>query len=370
MLSGMPVGSRASSPQPLGHPTVVPRTTPDPPGHPEQRQRLAAALGERARPAVMADERALPVPAPLAPLLPGEHLRRGSTVAVHRSLALALALVAEASASGSWVAAVGLPDLGVVAAAEAGIALDRLALVPAPTPRTWAAVVAALLDAIDVVLVRPPGNLRAADARRLAARARERGSVLVPLGDVWAEPADLHLEVTASRWRGLGQGHGHLEARWVEVAAHGRGAAARERHAHLWLPAHSVPWDAAREPGYVRPASHVNPRQTRQPTHSTPWDASHQPGHSTPRDITRQPSHLRPAGTASRATAAEARMDGARVDGREDPMAAGARVDGGEGAAAADGHEGARPVDLAMDGREGGEAVDLAIGEPRRARPA
>jgi hypothetical protein len=175
-------------------------------------------------------------------------------VAVRRSVALALSLVAEASASGSWVAAVGLPDLGVVAAAEAGIALDRLTLVPAPTRRNWAAVVAALLDAIDVVLVRPPAGVRAADTRRLAARARERGSVLVPLGDGWTDPVDLHLAVTASRWRGLGQGHGRLEARWVEVAAAGRGAAARERHVHLWLPAHTPSWATSHPPGYVRPA--------------------------------------------------------------------------------------------------------------------
>jgi hypothetical protein len=36
--------------------------------------------------------------------------------------------VAEASKTGSWVAAVGLEDLGIVAAHELGLALDRLAL--------------------------------------------------------------------------------------------------------------------------------------------------------------------------------------------------------------------------------------------------
>jgi hypothetical protein len=284
----MPVGSGASAPEPLGAPSGVSH----PSGRPGQRQHLAAALGQRGRPLVLADERALPVPAPLAPLLPGEHLRRGSTVAVRRSVALALALVAEASASGSWVAAVGLPDLGVVAAAEAGIVLDRLALVPAPTRRTWAAVVAALLDAIDVVLVRPPAGVRVADTRRLAARARERGSVLVPLGDAWTDPVDLHLEVTASRWRGLGQGHGHLEARWVEVAAGGRGAAARERHVHLWLPAHTPPWGTSRPPGYVHPAA-----------------TEHDQDGGTRRTASRRPGgHARPAGGAARvdAEAAEA----------------------------------------------------------------
>jgi hypothetical protein len=281
----MPVGSGASAPEPLGAPSGVPH----PSGRPGQRQHLAAALGQRARPLVLADERALPVAAPLAPLLPGEHLRRGSTVAVRRSVALALALVAEASASGSWVAAVGLPDLGVVAAAEAGIVLDRLALVPAPTRRNWAAVVAALLDAIDVVLVRPPAGAHAADTRRLAARARERGSVLVPLGDVWTDPVDLHLAVTASRWRGLGQGHGRLEARWVEVAAGGRGTAARERHAHLWLPAHTPPWATSRPPGHVHPAA-----------------TEHDQDAGTLRTTSRRPgTHVRPAGGAAARVGAE-----------------------------------------------------------------
>jgi hypothetical protein len=174
----------------------------------------------------LAGERLLPVVPALQPLLPGRGLRRGSTVAVGRSAALALALVAGASAAGSWVAAVGLPDLGMVAAAEVGIALERLALVPAPGARAWPAVVAALLDAVDVVLVRSPAGLPAGHARRLAARARERGAVLVPLGG-WSAAPDL--------W--LGQGHGRLEARRVEVVAGGRGAAARERRAALWLPA-------------------------------------------------------------------------------------------------------------------------------------
>src|SRR5918994_1936737 len=70
----------------------------------------------------LADERLLPVVPALQPLLPSGGLRRGTTVAVTSSAALALALVAGASAAGSWVAAVGLPDLGIVAAVETGIA--------------------------------------------------------------------------------------------------------------------------------------------------------------------------------------------------------------------------------------------------------
>jgi hypothetical protein len=199
----------------------------------------------------LADERLLPVVPALRPLLPGQGLRRGTTVAVGRSAALALALVAGASAAGSWVAAVGLPDLGIVAAAESGIALERLALVPAPGAGAWTTVVAAFLDAVDVVLVRSPARLPPAQARRLAARARERGAVLVPLG-AWSEPADLRLAVTSSTWQGLGQGHGRLQARQVEVVVAGRGAATRERRALLWLPSPSGAIAAAAPPGEGR----------------------------------------------------------------------------------------------------------------------
>src|SRR6266511_397320 len=203
-------------------------------------------LAQRVRPVTLAGEQLLPVPRALEPLLPDRGLRRGGTVAVDGSLALAFALVAGASAAGSWVVAVGLPDLGVVAAAEAGIVLERLALVPRAGAAAWGAVVAALLDAIDVVLVRPP-------ARLFAARARERRSVLLLVGAGWPIPPDLRLAVTASQWEGLGQGDGRLEARKVEVAAAGRGAAVLERRAKLWLPSPDAQQGARpRHDRYVR----------------------------------------------------------------------------------------------------------------------
>jgi hypothetical protein len=59
-----------------------------------------------------------------------------------------------------------------------GVALERLALVPGPGP-DWPEVVAALLDGIDVVVAAPPVGVSPMLARRLAARARQRGTVLV-----------------------------------------------------------------------------------------------------------------------------------------------------------------------------------------------
>jgi hypothetical protein len=191
-------------------------------------------LADRHRPVTMAGERTLPVIDAVRPLLPGGGLRRGATVAITGSTAVLLAVLAGPSAAGSWCAAVGLPWLGLAAAAELGIALDRLALIPEPG-RDWAATVAALIDGVDVVALGVPPRLRPADARRLAARARERGAVLVPFGD-WPG-ADVLVRAGPSRWIGIGQGHGHLRARSISVVVEGRGAAARPRHGRLWLPA-------------------------------------------------------------------------------------------------------------------------------------
>ena len=206
---------------------------------------LPAELVERAAPVSLAGEQRLPVLGPLEPLLPERGLRRGSVVAVDGSSALALALAAAASIQGSWCGAVGRPALGLVAAAELGIVLERFPLVAAPDPSAtgpggWAWVVATLLDALDLVIAWPPrgsGSVRAADARRLAARARERGAVLVVAGGGWPEAPDIRLSVVRSEWVGLGAGHGRLRARWVEVVGGGRRAASGERRATLWLPA-------------------------------------------------------------------------------------------------------------------------------------
>jgi hypothetical protein len=179
-------------------------------------------------------DRVLPVLPELRPLLPAGGLRRGSTVAVtpgHTSVLLAL-LVA-ASAAGSWCAVVGLPSLGALAAAELGIAMDRLALVPHPGPE-WPAVVGALLDGLDLVVAAPPGPVAAGVAGRLAARARQRGSVLVPYA-TWAG-ADVVLDSPGGGWEGLDRGHGRLRRRYLTVTASGRGAAARRREVTVWLP--------------------------------------------------------------------------------------------------------------------------------------
>ena len=190
--------------------------------------------GHRVRPA--GPEGALPVPAELRGVLPGG-LPRGGTVAVAASgpasTSLLILLLAAVSQAGGWCALVGLPALSPIAAAEAGISLGRLALLPEPGPDV-AGTVAVLLDGLEVVVVGSPQALPAAVCGRLAARARQRGSVLVPYGP-WAG-ADVSLRTEHGVWDGLGQGRGRVQCREVTVVAQGRGAAVRPRQTTLWLP--------------------------------------------------------------------------------------------------------------------------------------
>jgi hypothetical protein len=208
-----------------------------------RRAENASASGRPPAAAPEADGRMLPVAEPLAGLLPAGGLRRGSTVAVPTgpgATSLLLALLAEASAEGAWVGVIGRPGLGLVAAAEAGLRLERLALVPHPGSDLLA-VTTALLDGLDVVAVAGAqrAGVRAADRQRLAARARQRGAVLLSLGP-WPG-ADVELSCADPQWQGLeagaAGGSGRLCARRVRVHLRGRGVAPGGRSARMLLPA-------------------------------------------------------------------------------------------------------------------------------------
>ncbi|BCY10941.1 hypothetical protein [Actinoplanes sp. L3-i22] len=189
--------------------------------------------------------RLLPAFDAIRPLLPWAGLRRGATVAVASSTTLLQLLLAAAMREGAWACVTGMPGFGVLAAAENGIPLDRLALVPDPGP-DWPSIVAALIDGVDLVAVRPPGPVSPAVAGRLAARARQRGTVLLPIGE-WPG-ADVTLRRTGQRWEGLGGGHGRLRTQITEVQADGRGRAARSRTATIVGPA------TPSRPPFLRPS--------------------------------------------------------------------------------------------------------------------
>jgi hypothetical protein len=201
------------------------------------RARLREVAG-RAQPLTLARERLLPVAEPLGELLPGGGLRRGTVVSVEGTGAtgatsLGFTLAAAATDIGEWAAAVDLHGtLGMEAAAASGVALERFPVVRHVSADHWATVVAALLDGITVVLAEVPRQVRAGDARRLVARARERDAVLVALpapGATWAGDAALRIMSEGGPWAGASHDAGPITGRVVRVRVGGRGEAARHR---------------------------------------------------------------------------------------------------------------------------------------------
>jgi len=215
----------------------------------------------------LAQTRRLPVAEGLHSLFDGRAgpagigLTRGTSVGVsgaQGSVSLALALVAEAMRAGSWVAVVDAPWLGLAALEQYGIALHRLVMVnqtgvssgrPASgnsasgnsasgnsASQQWASVMAALVDGFEVV-IHTSHSVGERDARRVRAHAREKEAVLMQVGSVRAGGiADLQLDVVGSTWSGVGDGHGHLVSRLVDVEVSGRRLGGRPRRTSLWLP--------------------------------------------------------------------------------------------------------------------------------------
>lgn len=184
---------------------------------------LASPPGEAAGDA-LPPSGGMPLVPELAQLLPGRVLKRGGCVGVAGGpgrTSLLLQLLAAPIAAGGWAAVIGLPALGTEAASGLGIDLDRLALVPSPGT-AWLEVTAALLDAVDIVVLAPPRSARPADARRLMARARQRHSVLVVINGKWPDSPDVVLTAEQSLWTGLRPGHGSLRSCLLNVAASGR----------------------------------------------------------------------------------------------------------------------------------------------------
>ena len=203
--------------------------TPAPPG--------ASAAASKIAPTTLVHQRTLPVVEPLASLLPAGSLVRGQAVSCCGVAApsLALALAVEATAAGAWLAVVGMPWLGVEAAAELGIPLQRLVRVD-PGDSDWADVTAAVLDGFEVVITPIPRRLRAAPLRRVQARVKAREAVFVAVGDPSPLVADVVIESSTPKWEGIEHGWGHLRGRRVTVEVSGR-RVPRPRRADVWLPA-------------------------------------------------------------------------------------------------------------------------------------
>ncbi|MDD9208072.1 hypothetical protein PU560_16595, partial [Georgenia sp. 10Sc9-8] len=148
------------------------------------------------------------------------------------STSLLLALAAVAGQEGAWCALTALPHVGWRAAAEAGLVLDRVAVVPRPGPDA-PAVLGALVDGFDVLVLGRCPALSERDRRSISSRLRAREAVLLST-DPWPG-AQLVLQARQRTWDGLGQGWGHLQAQELTVSAAGRGAVGTGRSVQVRL---------------------------------------------------------------------------------------------------------------------------------------
>jgi hypothetical protein len=179
----------------------------------------------------------LPVAPSLLPLFADGGVVRGRTVACtgDAALSVALAVSAATTRAGSWLAVVGVPHLGVGAAVEAGVAIERLVLAQPPmASREWVTTVAALVEGFDVLIVAPPASLTEHDARRLQSRIVARQSVLLVVNvpgalsspasrtasRVFAADLDVHADTVS--WSGIERGGSHITQRLVHVRVGGR----------------------------------------------------------------------------------------------------------------------------------------------------
>ncbi len=171
---------------------------------------LSGAVVARADDLLPDSESQLTLPQWLADSLPVP-LPRGSVVVLSGARSLLLGMVAAATAAGGNAAIVGQPDLGLLAAAEMGADLSRLAVIPDPGTDP-VEVAAVLVDGMDLVVLGLGGRkVPQTRARAVVARARNKGcTLLVTDGDWQGAPTRLEArvcgyEITAGRRAGFGR---------------------------------------------------------------------------------------------------------------------------------------------------------------------
>lgn len=179
--------------------------------------------------------RTMPVPPPLAALLPRRALARGTAITVTGAGSMLIALVAEASAAGHHVALIGQPRLSLLAVHEHGGDLAKVHLVdPGKTDPLDAASIC--LDGVDLVVTTVHGrDVPPTRARALVSRNRGHGSVLV-LTDGRMPGIDLTIASAVHSYGGIEQGRGRIRSITLETTVHGRGTRQRTGRYTLTAP--------------------------------------------------------------------------------------------------------------------------------------
>lgn len=203
----------------------------------EQLRRQMAAVsgkvGARWRPTGPADdvlpsgESLLPVPDALAELFPAG-LPKGTVAELSGARSLPVGMAAAVTAAGGHVAIVGLPDFGLLAAAEMGADLSRLAVIPHPGSDP-VEVAAVLMDGMDLVVLGLAGrSVPPTRSRAVVARARQRGCTLLVTGGQW-QGASMRMDarvrgydITATRDGLPVAGCGRIGRVRVSIRARGR----------------------------------------------------------------------------------------------------------------------------------------------------
>ena len=158
-------------------------------------------------------------------------LPKGSVAVLSGARSLPVSIAAEVTAAGGHVAVVGLPDFGLLAAAEMGADLSRLAVIPEPGTDP-VEVVAVLMDGMDLVVLGLAGRcVPATRARAVVARARQRGCTLLVTQGQW-QGASMRMdarvsgyEITAGPGGSVGvpvAGYGRISAVRVSIRTRGR----------------------------------------------------------------------------------------------------------------------------------------------------
>ncbi|TAM63025.1 hypothetical protein [Mycobacterium sp.] len=191
------------------------------------RRRMASISAKRPGPAVPDDlldsESQLTLPQWLADLLPAP-LPRGTVAVLSGARSLLLSMVAAVTAAGGNAAIVGQPDIGLLAAAEMGADLSRLAVIPDPGTDP-VEVAAVLVDGMDLVVLGLGGRrVPPTRARAVVARARNKGCTLLVTGGDWqGAPTRLAArvggyEITPTPWGTPDPGFGRISGVRLQVS--------------------------------------------------------------------------------------------------------------------------------------------------------
>src|SRR5579875_89392 len=165
----------------------------------------------------------LPIPPMLAEVLPGA-LPRGTVAVLSGARSLPVSMVAAVTAAGGNAAIVGQPDIGLLAAAEMGADLSRLAVIP-DAGTDPVEVAAVLMDGMDLVVLGLGGrSVPQSRARAVVARAHQKGCTLLVTDGDW-QGASMRLEARVSGYETGAPGFGRINRVRLDVCARGRAMA-------------------------------------------------------------------------------------------------------------------------------------------------